>query len=103
MDLQERLSDRIAGPAPTLSPRLGSSSRRLDARLFSQRSGRLLKLHLLIEHQELEGVSPGVTAEAVKKLLLLVHREGGCLLGVEGAEPHVSPTGLAEGYVLSHE
>src|SRR5262249_8867897 len=57
----------------------------------------------LVEHDELEGVAPGVTAEAVEKLHLRVDGEGGGLLVVERAEPLQPRTGRLEGDVIRNQ
>ena len=74
---------------PLFLPRLGArvAGRQRKPRIARQPLHRLGEREALVPHDEADHVAMGAAAEAVKEALLLVHREGGRLLVVKGAEP----------------
>ncbi len=70
MDLEEYLAIRVPPPPGLPGP---GGSWQLDPGLLAEDPCSFLELHLLVQHDELESVTAGMTAEAIEELFLLIH------------------------------
>src|SRR5207253_5716195 len=61
-----------------------------DAMAFGERFKGFIKTDALFLHHELHHIAAGSAGKALVELVHHVDREGGALLRVEGAEPHVA-------------
>src|SRR5207249_11204302 len=88
LGLEERRGgrvDRDEGLATGARPALVLGHRDAEARRHAAHGVR--ERERLDAHDEREDVAVLAAPEAVEEAALLAHREGGCLLGVEGTEP----------------
>ena len=77
--------ERVALPLPCLGARVARGQR--EPRIARQPLHRFREREALVPHDEADDIAVGAAAEAVEEALVLIHREGGRLLLVEGAEP----------------